>query len=323
VVVLAVSTTPLVSVCMPAYNASRWIREALESATAQTYTNLEIIVADNASTDDTVAIAESISDPRIRIEHSSHTISPVANHNRVIAESHGEFVKLLHADDLLMPNCVERMVELAGEDEQIGLVFAPREVLMEDAPDPDWKERFLNPHEGFGMLEPINDGRDLFRRLLAAGFEGNWVGEPSGVLVRRSALEKVGLLNERVRLITDLELWARIMLGHRVGFVDEILSVFRHHGASGTVQNERRRRDWFDLPWLIESLLVSDGLTPGERSQLLQLRRSVLRWVRGAQLRRIRRGDPTDELPKYVAYRLRAAVGKPPPLTPPLAPRSG
>lgn len=312
-------STPLVSVCMPAYNASRWIREAVESAVAQTYSNLEIIVADNASTDDTVAVVESISDPRIRIERSARTISPGANHNRVIAQSRGEFVKLLHADDLLMPQCVEQMVELALEDEQIGLVFAPREVLMEDAPDPDWRERFLNPHEGFGMLERINDGRDLFRRLLAAGFEENWVGEPSGVLVRRSALEEVGLLNERVRVITDLELWARIMLGHKVGFVDELLSVFRHHGASGTVQNEQRRRDWFDLPWMIESLLVSEGLTPGERSQLLRLRRSVLKWASGAQLRRIRRGDPTDEVPRYVAYRLRAAVGKAPSLAPSLA----
>jgi glycosyltransferase involved in cell wall biosynthesis len=320
VVLVLVSSTPLVSVCMPAYNASRWIREALESAVTQTYTNLEIIVADNASRDDTVAVAASIGDPRIRIERATRTIGAAANHNRVIAESRGEFVKLLHGDDLLLPECVERMVELALEDEQIGLVFAPREVLIEDAPDPEWKERFLMPHEGFGALEPINDGRDLFRRLLAAGFEGNWVGEPSGVLVRRSALEHVGLLNERVRLITDLELWARIMLGHRIGFVDEILSVYRHHGASGTVQNERRRRDWFDLPWLIESLLASDGLTPGERSQLLKLRRSVLRWALGAQLRRIRRGDPTNEFPLYVAYRLRAAVGAAPKLAPPLAP---
>jgi len=318
-----VSATPLVSVCMPAYNASRWIREAVESATSQTYTNLEIIIADNASSDDTVAIVEAISDPRITIQRSTRTISPGANHNRVIAESRGEFVKLLHADDLLMPRCVERMVGLALEDEQIGLVFAPREVLMEDAPDPDWKERFLNPHQEFGTLERINDGRDLFRRLLAAGFEGNWVGEPSGVLVRRSALERVGLLNERVRLITDLELWARIMLGHKVGFVEENLSVYRHHGASGTVRHAQRLRDSFDLPWLIESLLVSDGLTAGERSQLLALRRSVLRWVSGAQLRRIRRGDPTDELPKYVAYRVRAAVGTAPPLAPPLAPLGG
>jgi len=311
-------STPLVSVCMPAYNAGRWIREAVESAVAQTYSNLEIIVADNASTDDTVAVVESISDPRIRIERATRTIGAVPNHNRVIAKSRGEFVKLLHADDLLMPQCVERMVELALEDEQIGMVFAPREVLMEDAPDPGWRDRFLRPHEGFGMLERVNDGRDLFRRLLAAGFEENWVGEPSGVLVRRSALEEVGLLNERVRVITDLELWARIMLRHRVGFVDEILSVFRHHGASGTVQNEQRRRDWFDLPWMIESLLVSEGLTPGERSQLLRLRRSVLKWASGAQLRRIRRGDPTDEVPRYLAYRVRAAVGSAPPLAPPL-----
>jgi hypothetical protein len=227
-------------------------------------------------------------------------------------------VKFLHADDLLLPTCVEEMVALAREDESVGLVFAPREVDVEGAPDPEWGELFARPHEYFSSLERVNDGRRLFRELLDAGFEENWVGEPSAVLLTRGALEHVGLLNERLFQIADLELWARIMVSCRVGFVDHVLSVYRHHGESGTVRNARVQRDWFDQPWLLEGLLAIPDLTPDERARLLALRRAALRRAGRHQLGRLARGRPSAELPRYVAFRTRASVGKAPLLAPAL-----
>jgi hypothetical protein len=101
-------------------------------------------------------------------------------------------------------------------------------------------------------LEGINDGRDVFHQLLAVGFDENWIGEPSAVLLRRSTLERVALFNERLFQIADLELWARIAYDHRLGFIDRVLSVYRHHELSGTAENARIRRDWFDKVWLFE-----------------------------------------------------------------------
>src|SRR5207247_9314969 len=69
---------PLVSVCVPVYNAERWLAGALESAVAQTYEELEIVVADNASTDASAEIASGFDDPRIRVERSRETIGAVA-----------------------------------------------------------------------------------------------------------------------------------------------------------------------------------------------------------------------------------------------------
>src|SRR2546421_8653585 len=189
---------PLVSICVPAFNAERWLADALESALNQTYSDFELVVADNGSTDATVEIARGFDDARLRVETSTRTIGAVANHNRAIRLSRGDFVKFLHADDLLLPPCVEEMVALALEDERIGLVFAPRKVLVELGSDPQWAERFARPHERFDRLERINEGHDLFRQLLDAGFGENWIGEPSAVLLRRAALERGGLLNERL-----------------------------------------------------------------------------------------------------------------------------
>src|SRR5438876_11482302 len=97
---------PLVSICVPAYNAERWLADALESAMRQTYSEFELVVADNSSTDRTVEIARSFDDPRVRVETATTWVSAVANHNRAIRLSRGAFVKFLHADDLLLPRCV-------------------------------------------------------------------------------------------------------------------------------------------------------------------------------------------------------------------------
>ena len=164
----------------------------------------------------------------------------------------------------------------------------------------------------------MNDGRRLFRELLDAGFEANWVGEPSAVLLTRAALEHVGLLNERLFQIADLELWARIMVSCRVGFVDRVLSVYRHHGESGTARNALVQRDWFDRPWLLEGLLAIPDLTPAERDRLVTLRRTALRRAGRSQVARLARGRLTTELPRYVAFRARASFGKAPLLAPAL-----
>jgi glycosyltransferase involved in cell wall biosynthesis len=301
---------PLVSICVPAYNAERWLAAALESALQQTYSEFELVVADNASTDATAEIARGFADPRIRVETSSETIPAVANHNRAIRLSRGAFVKFLHADDLLLPECVEEMVALAQEDARVALVFAPRQVLLEQASDPEWAERFALPHAHFERLERINEGRELFRQLLGARFEENWIGEPSAVLLSRDALRRVGLFNERLFQIADLELWARIAYDHSLGFVDHTLSVYRHHELSGTAQNARVRRDWFDEVWLLEGLLAIPTLAEGDRRDVRRLRRAALRRALRAQLGRVVRRRWTPELAAYVAYRMRSARGE-------------
>jgi glycosyltransferase involved in cell wall biosynthesis len=301
---------PLVSICMPVFNAERWVGAALDSALRQTYTEFELIVADNASTDGTLEIVRSFDDSRVRIQTATRTLGAVANHNRAIRLSSGAFVKFLHGDDLLLPDCVEAMVSLALEDDAIGLVFAPRNVLSEEGSDASWAERFARPHERFERLERINDGRDLFRQLLAAGFDENWIGEPSAVLLRRSTLARVALFNERLFQIADLELWARIAYDHRLGFIDRVLSVYRHHELSGTAENARICRDWFDPVWLVEGLLAIPGLVSEDRRELRCLRRSALRRALRAQAARVVRRRWTPELAAYLRHRSSSALGE-------------
>src|SRR4030042_6580522 len=124
--------TSLVSVCIPSYNGARWIREAIDSAQAQTYKPLEIVIVDDASTDNTLEIIRSYRDPRIRIEVNKKNLGPINNWNRCIKLAKGSLIKFLHQDDVLYPTCVEKMVRLFGLYQKIGLVFAQYDVFLEN-----------------------------------------------------------------------------------------------------------------------------------------------------------------------------------------------
>lgn len=316
---------PLVSVCMPAHNAERWIREAIDSVLEQTYSGFELVVSNNASTDATAEIVRSYRDPRIRLETIANLIGPVSNHNRSVRLSTGRFVKFLYADDLLLPGCLEEMVMLALEDPGIGLVFAPREILLEDDGDEtdlDWSRRHSGLHEHFTELATINDGRVLLRQLLAAGIDLNWVGEPSAVMASRACLTTVGLFNPRVLQIADLDLWLRIMLSYRVGYIPHPLSIYRHHGQSVTAANARFGRDWLDRLWLLEGLAADPLLSPGERAAVVRMRNAALRRIFRPQARHLARGHfwSVVGLLRYLKYRARALVGKAPWLYEPLEP---
>jgi glycosyltransferase involved in cell wall biosynthesis len=288
---------------MPAYNASKWIGEAIESALAQTWDNFELVIADDASSDSTVAIARSYSDPRIRIQTGRRNIGASRNCNAAVRLSTGTYVKFLHADDTLAPECVEEMVGLALADERIGLVFAQREILVEDQDDLAWSQTYSKLHERFGHLQSSNEGRVLFMQLLDAGAEENWIGEPSAVMVSRRCLDESGLFNVRLHQIADLELWMRIMLRFRVGFVDRPLCVYRHHRQSATAANRRMGRDWLDRLWLLEGLLREDALGPEERETIVHLRRAALRRAVRSQFARLVRRRFDSEFPAYVRYR--------------------
>jgi glycosyltransferase involved in cell wall biosynthesis len=313
------SERPLVSVCMPAYNAERWIGEAIESVLGQTHSDFELVISDNASTDATAETARLYHDPRIRIETAAKLISPVSNHNRSVALSTGEFVKFLHADDMLLPTCLEEMVALALGDPRIGLVFAPREVLLED-PESEtnlgWSQTYARLHERFTQLAPINEGSVLFREMLDAGIDGNWIGEPSAVLASRACLARVGLFSPRLHQIADLDLWLRIMLSHCVGYIPHALSVYRHHSQSVTAMNARLGRDWLDRLWLLEGLVSEPSLNPEERASVARLRNAALRRASRSQVRRLVHGrfSPSVDLISYSAYRARALAGKARPL---------
>ncbi len=298
---------PLVSICIPAYNAERWIGEAVSSALAQTLEDTEVVVVDNASTDDTVELVRSFDDPRLRVVVNATNVGPVRNFNRCVALARGRYVKYLHADDVLYPACCASMAELLDASPNVGLVFAPRDVLLEHPDDPAeqaWRERYGVLHEPFSSLERVNDGRRLFREWLDVGVHENLVGEPTAVLVRRDCFERLGGFNPDLWQLVDVEMWLRILLHYDAGFVPEPLCAYRHHESSSTAGVARSSVDWLDDLWVLERLLC-ERLTADERHAVLAQRRTQMRRAFRAQAGRIVRGDRRlDQLAAWGRYRI-------------------
>lgn len=303
------ATVPRVSICLPVYNGGAWIEQAIGSALAQTFEDFELIVSDNASTDDTFARATAYDDSRITIVRADRNRGPTHNVNRCIELARGPLVKFLHADDVLYPRCLEAMVPVMDEFPRVGLVFSPRDVVL-DEPDEEeprsWYARYHTLHAPLGELDRSTSGRRVLRRWLEVGVHDNLIGEPSTVLVRRECFERLGSFDPRLQVSTDIEMWLRILSQYDLGFVPEPLCAYRHHAGSLTGVAYRTSSGWLDDLWILESLLQRD-LDPGERDLVRRARRAELRRVaRGVPARVVHRSLGGTGLRQYLGHRVRA-----------------
>jgi glycosyltransferase involved in cell wall biosynthesis len=316
-----VSSLPHVSVCIPVYRSEPWIGSALESVLAQTYENFEIVVVDNQSPDRTTDVVRSFDDERIRLFVNPANLGPIVNHNRAVELARAPLIKILHADDTLVPTCLEKMVRVLDAHERVGFVFARRRIDIDSTADPHliwFKNSSAEIHRGFRDLGRVNDGGRLFDEYLAAGLPSNWVGEQTAVMIRRECFERHGVFNERIWQLADMEMWARTMLAYDVGFVDEELVVYRFGHENLTASNSHVNRQWLDKLWLIETLLAQQPSST-RRSALTNLRRSEYLYV-GKEMARLLRaphdlGDKLRDLRAYAAHRTRTTLRPPgPPL---------
>ena len=126
----ALTMGPLVSIVIPVFNAAAFVEEAVRSALAQTYRNIEVIVVDDGSQDDSLHVVESIYDERLRVFSQINQGACVAR-NRGIAEARGEYVKFLDSDDVLYPDAVAVQVEQQMELGESEVVFGDFDFIDE------------------------------------------------------------------------------------------------------------------------------------------------------------------------------------------------
>lgn len=235
---------PLVSVCIPSYNGEKFIAEAISSILAQTYSAMELIISDDHSSDYTIAIAQSFqTQTSIPINILTHqTLGLAENSNFCINQSQGKYIKFVYQDDILMPNCIEKMVNLAETDADIGLVFSPREMFFLERENIDLElilvyQEFANLHQSWSNLKSIQWGKDLLADPNLWQHPINKIGEPSTVLLRKSVFKTIAGFDPQLNQLVDLDLWWRILAQFKVGFVEETLSYFRLHAQQKTCKN--------------------------------------------------------------------------------------
>jgi succinoglycan biosynthesis protein ExoO len=148
------SINPEVSIVIPAYNTAAYISRAIESALAQTLTNIEIILVDDASTDRTLAIASSFTDSRLKVFSNPENLGVSATRNWAIAQAQGNWIAVLDSDDWYAPTRLERLVQIAAQ-QQADLI-ADDLYLVKDGEDRAWGTLITESGESIAAIKQID-----------------------------------------------------------------------------------------------------------------------------------------------------------------------
>jgi glycosyltransferase involved in cell wall biosynthesis len=226
--------TPRVSVIIPTYNNELYVRETMQSVLAQTFTDFELVVADHSSADGTwERLQEFTDDPRVRLLTTPAGGSAERNWNRVSKEASGELVKLVCGDDLLAPDALEKQVAaFDAHDEGVVMVASPRDIV-------DASGKRIMHNLGLGGLEGRVPGGEAIRRSVLRG--ANIFGEPCCVMVRRTALEEVGLWHGNPGYIIDQATYCRVLLRGDLATTPGPIAAFRISATQWSVALARQQ----------------------------------------------------------------------------------
>jgi len=221
---------PRVSVCMPTYNYSRYLAEAVESVLTQSFTDFELLIIDDCSRDDTRVVAEryAAADERVVFSTNERNLGMVENWNLCLARARGDYIKFLFGDDLLCHReALSRMVSRLDSDHGISLVGSPRYLVDENSRVLDR----LSCLPG-GM---VLSGAGVISRCLLDQRNQNLIGEPSVVMFRKNQSRRG--FNQRYRQLVDLEMWFHLLEQGTYAHLEDALSCFRVHGEQQTAKN--------------------------------------------------------------------------------------
>ncbi len=223
---------PRVSVVMPSYNHAEFVGEGIRSVLEQSFGDLELVVTDDGSTDATANVIRSIADPRLKFVASPSNRGGVLTGNSCIARSSGEYVARLNSDDYFLPGKLQAQVEFLDANPDMAAVFGlPRLIDERGNALPGGYAEFSYP---FAHPRPT---RLEWLRLLF--FHGNGFCFPT-VMIRRSALDEVGLLDPRFASLPDFDLWVRLCMKHNVFVMQKELIAFRKLDNNRNVSAPRR-----------------------------------------------------------------------------------
>ena len=261
---------PLVTVMIPTFNQENVVGEAIESAARQDYPNLEVVICDDASTDGTQAVAERFAgNGNIRYHRNTNNIGRVANYRRLLYElANGAWVINLDGDDCFLDrHYIRRAMSIALSDPEIVLVFS--KAAKGRATDADLK--ILNAR--FGATRILDGTRFCYEhppydRVVPLHLT---------CLYQRNAALKEGFYELNI-LSADFDSLYRLMLGHKIGFIDSVSGLWRQHSNNAThaLSFEQLRDNYAMLERIYQSALDKKCFTFEEARRWLRRQSACL-----------------------------------------------
>jgi glycosyltransferase involved in cell wall biosynthesis len=272
--------TPLVSVLIPVFNGEPFLAECLESILAQDFSDCEILISDDGSTDGSAAVIERFAarDSRIRWWRNPRNLGIGGNFNACLKAARGEFLKFVLQDDkLLDPSALRRMVAAMESDASVSLVGSASHLI-------DAHSRLLKVRNRF-RRSGVRDGKRVI--ICCLEHNGNLIGEPSLVLFRKSQSAR-GFDEQLVQLL-DQEMWFHLLEQGRFAYIAEPLCAFRQHPAQLTEVNRRSGASTEEDILLLERYYTRPWMKDGAaRWQMLCTQAYYLRKRRGERAAALR-----------------------------------
>ena len=212
---------PKVTVVIPAYNAMTYLPETLDSVLQQTFTDFEVLVINDGSTDAIESWFATINDDRVRLISQANQGLPGAR-NTGIKEAQGEYIAFIDADDLWEATKLEKQVQCLDTKPEVGLVYA-------------WTLLIDQQGNSTGTVTAAQVEGNVWEKLLL----GDVVGSGSAAIVRRSCFDQVGLFDPELTSIEDCDMWVRIAVHYPFAVIKEVLIYYRQH-PSGMSRNYDR-----------------------------------------------------------------------------------
>lgn len=214
---------PAVSVIIPTYNRANYLKKSIQSVISQTIKDIEIIIINNYSTDNTLEVISSFYDQRIKIINFKNGGVIARSRNQGMVQSTGKYIAFLDDDDIWCQDKLELQIEYLESHPEFGAVYSNAIIIDEK----DNRKGFL-----------LDRGRakegNVFQNLLG----GNFITILT-VLIRREIVDSIGLFNEDSSLIAveDYEYWMRIALKFEFGYIGKPLALYRIHSTSMSKRN--------------------------------------------------------------------------------------
>ncbi|MBY0292312.1 MAG: glycosyltransferase [Alphaproteobacteria bacterium] len=234
---LDLGSTPLVSILIPAYNHEKYIGEVLDSFLFITYSNIELVIIDDGSTDDTPNIIEKwVVDHQDEIHvnyYSRENKGCSATQNELINRARGEFVIPSSSDDYLLPHSVEKLVKAAQK-------FPNKNIFFGDGIVIDGKGKKIKD----SILEDLNNTKKinlLTEKTLPEEIISRWSISGPQAMMRRDVYNKLGMYDNNL-VIQDWDFYLSAIAGNHVLFIDEPICAYRVHSFNTSRVKDRTLR---------------------------------------------------------------------------------
>lgn len=236
---------PLVTIAIPTFNRAWWLGDCVVSALSQTYSHFEVVISDNASTDNTPEVLNQFNDPRMRVVRQKTNIGLLPNWNACLAEAKGDYIVFVSDDDRLAPWMLERCVALILRHPQISVVIALSDVrsavLARTRPGQTSSRLGTGIWNGSDILmEYLNDQIDIAM---------------SSIMLQTAHLRAIGGFRIDLPHAGDVAAWARLLLMGKAGLVNESCATFSFHSDSDSSRLgiEQLMRDGWNAADLISN----------------------------------------------------------------------